>query len=212
MQDDVPAGRGERQGALGSGDGLVIRAPVVEMDDKKTETCPSRRGSSRASARASASRRAARIRPKSPDGMERRAQGEPEIDGLLARVALLWQMREGTERLLEVPHSLAVGRPRHGLLPGLPAVCQGLVPHLAPQGMVGQAFDLLGQAVGSEAFEGLDDAGVEHATALLQQTPIGHLVRQGVLEGVDLLGEEPRLVEELSRLQMGEAAVQRRLG
>jgi hypothetical protein len=37
-------------------------------------------------------------------------------------------------------------------------------------------------------------------------------MRQGMLEGVDLLGEESRLVEELSCLQMGEAAVQRRIG
>ena len=57
---------------------------------------------------------------------------------------------EGTERLLEGPHGLAVGRPRHGLLPRLPAVRQGLVPHLAPQGMVGQAFDLLGHPVPGE--------------------------------------------------------------
>src|SRR5262245_446979 len=74
--------------------------------------------------------------------------------------------------------------------------------------MVRQALDLLGQAVGSEAFEGLDDVGVEHATALLKQTPIRHLVCQSMLEGVDLLGEQPRLVEELSSLQMGEATVQ----
>ena len=31
VQDDIPAGRGERQGALGSGDGLLIRAYEVEM-------------------------------------------------------------------------------------------------------------------------------------------------------------------------------------
>ena len=137
--------------------------------------------------------------------MERRAQGEPEIDGLLACVALLRQMREGTERLLEVPHGLAVGRPRHGLLPRLPAVRQGLVPHLAPQGMVGQAFDLLGQPVPSERFQGLDDAGMQRSPPLLQQAAIGHLVRQGVLEGVFRLGEEPRLVEELRGLEVGEA-------
>ena len=32
VQDDVPAGRGERESALGDGDGLVIRAHDVEMD------------------------------------------------------------------------------------------------------------------------------------------------------------------------------------
>ena len=31
LQDDIPAGRGEREGTLGGGDGLVIRAPEVEM-------------------------------------------------------------------------------------------------------------------------------------------------------------------------------------
>jgi hypothetical protein len=49
-------------------------------------------------------------------------QGKPEIDSLLACMALLWQMREGTQRLLEGPHGLAVGRPRQGLLPRLPTV------------------------------------------------------------------------------------------
>ena len=32
VQDDFPAGRGERQGALAGGDGLVIRACDVEME------------------------------------------------------------------------------------------------------------------------------------------------------------------------------------
>jgi hypothetical protein len=46
--------------------------------------------------------------------------------------ALLRQMREGAECLLEVSHSLAVGGPRYGLLPRLPEVHQGLIPYLAP--------------------------------------------------------------------------------
>ena len=90
----------------------------------------------------------------------------------------------GPERLLEGPHGLAVGRPRHGLLPRLPAVGQGLVPHLAPQGMVGQAFDLLGQPVSGERLEGLDDARMERPPALLQETAVRHLVGEGMLEGI----------------------------
>ena len=31
LQDDIPAGRGEREGALAGGDGLVIRAHDAEM-------------------------------------------------------------------------------------------------------------------------------------------------------------------------------------
>ena len=125
--------------------------------------------------------------------------------------ALLRQMREGTERLLEVPHGLAVGRPRHGLLPGLPAVRQGLVPHFAPQGMVGQAFDLLGHPVPGERLQGLDDAGMQRPPPLLQEAAVGHLVGEGVLEGVLVLGKEPRLVQELGRLQgASRLTVQRR--
>ena len=32
LQDDLPAGRGEREGALGGGDGLIMCTPVVEME------------------------------------------------------------------------------------------------------------------------------------------------------------------------------------
>ena len=96
--------------------------------------------------------------------------------------------------------------------PGLLAVGHGLVPHLAPQGMVRQAFDLLGHPVPGERLQGLDDAGMQHPPPLLQEAAVGHLVRQGVLEGVFVLGEQARLVEELGRLQVRQAAVQRRLG
>jgi hypothetical protein len=60
-------------------------------------------------------------------------------------------MREGTKRLLEVSYGLAVGRPRQGFLPRLSAIYQGLGPHLAPQGVMGQVFDLLAQPLGRQA-------------------------------------------------------------
>ena len=69
-------------------------------------------------------------------------------------------MREGCQGLLEVSHGLAVGRARQSLLPRLPAVRQGLVPHLAPQGMMRQPVDLLGYPVSDERLEGLNDPGV----------------------------------------------------
>ena len=78
---------------------------------------------------------------------ERRAQGEPEVDGLLACVARLRQMREGRQRLLEVPHGLAVGRSRHVLLPRLPAVGHRFLPYLTSQGVVGQSVNLFGLPV-----------------------------------------------------------------
>ena len=98
---------------------------------------------------------------------ECRAQGEPEVDGLLTDVARLRQMPEGTQGLFEVPDGLAVGRARQGFLPRLAAVTQGFVPDL---------------------------------------------MRQGVLEGVGLVGEEARLVEKLGRLEVRQAAMQRGFG
>jgi hypothetical protein len=117
-------------------------------------------------------------------------------------------MREGTERLLEVPCGLAVRRPRQGLLPRLSAVCQGLVPYLAPQGMLRQAFHLIVQPVARQGLPRLDNARVQRAPPALHETLIGHLLREGVLEGVGGLGQAPRLVEELRRLKLGEAPMQ----
>ena len=45
-----------------------------------------------------------------------------------------------------------------------------------------------------------------------QQRLIGHLLGQGMLEGVGALREEARLVEELGGLEVRQAAMQRRLG
>jgi hypothetical protein len=76
-------------------------------------------------------------------------------------------MREGMERLLDVSDGLAVGRARHRLLPCLPGVGEGLVPDLAPQGMVSQVFDLFGEPVPGECLEGLDNPGMQRPPPLL---------------------------------------------
>jgi hypothetical protein len=55
--------------------------------------------------------------------------------------------------------------------------------------MVRQAFDLLGHPLGRERLEGLDKARVQRPPPLQQEAAVGHLVRQGMLEGVFLLGE-----------------------
>ena len=59
---------------------------------------------------------------------------------------------------------------------------------------MGEAVDLLGEAVGSEAFESLHNAGVEHVSPLQQEAVIGDLVREGVFESVLQVREEAGLV------------------
>ena len=86
--------------------------------------------------------------------------------------------------------------------------------------MVGQAFDLvrasprspLGHPLPGERLQGLDDARVQRTPPLLEQRLVGHLLSEGVLEGIFELGKEVGLVEEFRGLQLGERTVQARLG
>ena len=75
---------------------------------------------------------------------------------------------------------------------------------------MGQAFDLLGHPLRRERLEGLDNARVQRPPPLQQEAAVGHLVRQGMLEGVFRLGEQAGLIQELRRLEVRQAAVQRR--
>src|SRR5262249_22170112 len=135
---------------------------------------------------------------------KRKIQGKAQIDGLFTYGLTLGQMLQRLQRLLKGGYGLVMGRPCHRLLPRLLAVSDGLAPYLAPQGVVRQAFDILGYSVPDECLQGLDNASMEHPPSLVQQAPIGHLLGEGVLEGVDQLGKQARLVQELGVLEMRE--------
>src|SRR5215831_8251461 len=105
------------------------------------------------------------------------SQSEAELDGPYSGVAVLGQVREGLESLLEGGHRLAEGGAVVGPGAGLPAVGDGLVPHLAPQGMVRQALHLLGSLIPGACLEGLNKAGVQPPPPLLEEAAVGHLVR-----------------------------------
>jgi hypothetical protein len=78
--------------------------------------------------------------------------------------------------------------------------------------MVRQSVDLLGHPLGHQRLEGFDNACVQPSPPLQQQAVVGHFVRQGMLEGVFRRGKQARLIQELRRLEVLQAAVQRRLG
>ena len=78
--------------------------------------------------------------------------------------------------------------------------------------MVGKPVDVLGQPVGIEPLDGLHDPAMEGAPPVLEQTAIGHVVGQGMLEGVLEVGENAGLVEELRGLQATDGGVQLFLG
>ena len=116
-------------------------------------------------------------------------------------------MRQGAERLLEAPHSLTVGRPRQGPVSRLSAVCQGLVPHFTLPGMVRQSLNELVLPVASVS-QGPQRCVRAAPVAAPEETAVGHLVGQGMLEGVFAFGEEPRLVEELGGLEVRQSTLQ----
>jgi hypothetical protein len=94
--------------------------------------------------------------------------------------------------------------------------------------MMRQAFDLvrvlpagrqalrprshLGRPLGRQRLDGLDQARVQPPPPLQQQAAVGHLMGQGVLEGVFWLGKQAGLVQKLRRLEVRQAAVERCLG
>src|SRR6266498_1243506 len=71
-----------------------------------------------------------------------------------------------------------------------------------------EAIDVLGQSVGVEPLDSVEDPTVQLSPAFLEQAAVGYLVRERVLEGVFRVRKEGRLVDELRRLQMREAAAQ----
>ena len=80
-------------------------------------------------------------------------------------------MLQGRQRLLIAHHGLTVGRARQGFVSRLAAINQGLLPHFAPQGMLCQPFHLIVQPIPRQSLQRLDDACVQHAPPLVQQTP-----------------------------------------
>jgi hypothetical protein len=131
LEANIPAGGGECQGALGGDTSLVIHPRVAEIDRQGDGDLrqPTRivEGYSQGFGLAQHRQETLQITGQ----MERCAQSEPEIDGLLLGGLRRWQMRENAERRLEIRHDLAAGRSRQSLVPGLSAVQQGLSPQLA---------------------------------------------------------------------------------
>jgi hypothetical protein len=142
---------------------------------------------------------------------QRTAQQQPEIDGLLVRGAVGGEVGESRKPLFKVPHGFPVGRCGDRFVPRLAAVGEGLVPHLAPQGVLDQKVYLLVLPVTGQFLQCLNNLGMQGPAPLLEQTIVGHLVCQGMLEGVGWLGEAVGLIEELGGLEVRQPLVQRRL-
>src|SRR5216683_3089639 len=86
VQADVPTGRREREGALAGGDGLIIGPSVVAIDRLKDEDLPQPTRIIEGRGAGFSLAEIGQDTPMVAGRQERRAQGKPEIDSLLACV------------------------------------------------------------------------------------------------------------------------------
>ena len=103
---------------------------------------------------------------------------------LLNRLMGLGQPRQRLEGVVKVRSRLRIDRAVEPSQARLARVEYDLVPHLTAERMMGEPFDVLSHAAGMEPLQDLDDLGMEDTAPLLEQTPVGDLVREGVLESV----------------------------
>jgi hypothetical protein len=78
--------------------------------------------------------------------------------------------------------------------------------------VVGESLDLLPESIPVEHLDCANQARVKLSTALLQEAAVRHLVREGVLECILEVREEPGLVKKLGGLKPVEATTERVVG
>src|SRR5262252_5411127 len=121
-------------------------------------------------------------------------------------------MPERRQRLLEAAHRLPVGRARLCPDASLMEIGNSLLPCLALKRVMAQTLDLFGQALGIERLDGVDNPAVEQTPPVLEHVAVGNIMGERMLEGVLDIRKEARLVEELSRLEVGEPPANALLG
>jgi hypothetical protein len=111
VQDTISIRRGKRKGIPGGGNGSVIRSPAEGLHEQTERDLYQPTRVVEGPRERFGITQSCKHAPIVAERAERRVQGESEINGLLTCIARVWQMCEGTEGMLEILHSLAVGRP-----------------------------------------------------------------------------------------------------
>ena len=211
MQDDITAGRGEGEGALAGGDGLIIRAHKAEMEGQKDQDLAQpARVIERCSEGFGLAQRGQDTSPSLPMGGARsagRAGGRQPARACRSAPA-------GATRALSACSKTPAPRDRPtapGPSPPPVGSTPGFVPHLALGEVVCQSDVVLGQPVRIEVLDGLPHGPVQGLAALHQETLVGDILDHRVLEDVGRFRHEPLLVDDLQGLQLAEQPSSRSL-
>ncbi len=103
---------------------------------------------------------------------------------------------------------LGIGRTLHRLLPSALQVVHRPGGVTATTIVISQRIVVLWQALGKKLLDGLRSAPMQPTPSFLQQTPVGHLVGEGVFKSIYGGWEPPRLIEELGGLEVAEMCVE----
>ena len=148
---------------------------------------------------------------RTPGAHQRRAKGQLQVQFL---PGARWGLRQGVQyldALTEVGGRFGVCRAFHGALPSLLPIGHGRFGASCLRVVMRQQFGLGEDRLGKLGLEHLGHLLMDLLPCARQQRLIGHLLGEGVLEGVDQLGEEARFVEELGGLELREGRMQGRL-
>src|SRR5215475_13693291 len=120
-------------------------------------------------------------------------------------------MAKRLERSLEGKHGVAIGGVRGRLRASLTEVDDSLIPYLAQESVVSQLLHVFHLASGIQRFDRPQDSVVKGPPPIVEQTAVGYLANQRVLECVLEIREESSLIGELAGLEPGETEVKRLL-
>ena len=131
------------------------------------------------------------------------------FERLLTNFGGLGEVHQSHQRLFEKRDGLAVPVARERTLARHARIHQRGVPAVSFERMMREPIYMVVQAVREHDLNSLGGPGVQSAPPVVEQPRVRHLVRQRVLERILKVREEPRLVEELGRLESVEAITQR---
>ena len=98
------------------------------------------------------------------------------------------QMARGLDTSLQVCDGLKVGRAHGGLLAGVQPICLRLLEQPGLRQMVRESFGLSLHDFREPLLEGVRDRGMQRCASALQESRVGSVPHQRVLEGIDRLG------------------------
>ena len=108
------------------------------------------------------------------------------------------QVLKRRERLLEHSHRFAIRIASGGLESGLPGVRYSLIPHLAPERVIGKVLHVLDEPRAMKVLDRIDDAAVHLTATLSEQALVGDVLGESMLEDVNSTVRSDPFVDELA--------------